>query len=95
MTRNDAVAKQSGHSSTVVQPEYEPSTQWGWHGGFPHGSIIAGWTTAAILAIILISHLLGGHSEGHIADIYLGLMTAGLILQLIRRTVRGRHSWRR
>ena len=39
----------------------------------------------AILLIILITHLLGGHSEGHVADIYLGLMAAGMTLLLIRR----------
>jgi hypothetical protein len=26
-----------------VDPAEEPSAEWGWHGGFPRGMIIAGW----------------------------------------------------
>lgn len=76
-------------------PQDEPSARWGWHGGFPHGSMIAGWATAAILLTMLITHMTGGHHEGHVADVYLVAITAGLVLLLLRRAHRARRHWRR
>jgi hypothetical protein len=54
--------------------------------------MIAGWATAAILLTMLITHLLGGHHEGHVADVYLAVITAVMVLLLARRTAR--RSWR-
>lgn len=69
----------------------EPSIQWGWHGGFPRGSVIAGWIAAATMLCMLI-----GHSEGLIPDIYLGAIALAMILLLIRHHLRSRrHPWRR
>lgn len=92
---SDTGAEQVGQSPAIPQPEDEPSAQWGWHGTFPHGSIIAGWTTAAILLTMLVTHILGSHSEGHVADVYLAVIAAGMILLLIRHTMRAHHSSRR
>jgi hypothetical protein len=57
--------------------------------------MIAGWVTAGIFLFYLVSHVSGSHSEGLIPDIYLAAITAGMLLLLIRHTVRARHSWRR
>lgn len=98
MTRHDQLAEQNEHYPATINPDSEPSepsAEWGWHGGFPRGSIIAGWSTAAILVIILVTHLRGGHSEGHVADVYLAVIATVMILLLIRHAVRARHPWRR
>ena len=68
----------------------EPSWGWGWHGGFRHGSLIAGWATTAIVVAILVSRLTGTHTEGHVADVYLAVICAGLMLALIRAMRRRR-----
>jgi hypothetical protein len=78
----------------TVNPRDEPSARWGWHGGFPRGSVIAGGSTAAIPLSMVITRLVSGHSEGHIPDVYLDVISTALILLLIRHTARARHSWR-
>lgn len=97
MTIDDNRATQGATTPALTghSPQDEPSAQWGWHGGFPHGSMIAGWATAAILLIMLITHMTGGHHEGHVADVYLAVITTGLVLLLLRRARRARRSWRR
>lgn len=73
-----------------VDPQEEPSVEWGWHGGFPRGSIIAGWTVVVILFIMLI-----GNHTGRTEDIWLIgtgiLLAAALVLQSVRK----RNAWRR
>ena len=39
------LAKSNGRAPATVDPEDEPSVAWGWHGGFPRGTLIAGWFT--------------------------------------------------
>jgi hypothetical protein len=84
------VAKRDDHSPATVDPRDEPSAAWGWHGGFPRGTVIAGWVSAIILLLMTI-----GNHEGHIEDIYLVCIAVGIILMLIRKSVRDRRSWRR
>lgn len=96
MTIHDNEAAQNARTPALAtdSPPGEPSEGWGWHGGFPRGSMIAGWATAAILGAMLITHLLGGHHEGHVADVYLAVITTGLMLSLLRRAHRARRSYR-
>jgi hypothetical protein len=88
------LAKRDEHSPAVVPPGVspvdEPSAEWGWHGGFPRGSLIMGWVSAVIILLMLI-----GNHQGHIEDIYLVAVGVGMILLLIRHTARARRSWRR
>ena len=44
----------------------EPSAQWGWHGGFPKGTIIGGVVTI-ILLIAFIPGPYQSHTAGHLA----------------------------
>jgi hypothetical protein len=88
----DGVARNSRELAQrpAVDPLDEPSAQWGWHGGFPRGSVIAGWVSVVILLLLTI-----GNHEGSTEDIWLVgaavLIAFGLILHAIRR----RHAWRR
>ncbi|HTK66951.1 MAG TPA: DUF2631 domain-containing protein [Pseudonocardia sp.] len=94
VVHGDQIIKASEQTMDQSSTE-EPSVRWGWHGGFPRGSLIAGWSVAAILVTILLNHALGGHHEGHVADVYLAIISVVLILLLGRRTAHSRHSWRR
>lgn len=73
-----------------VDPEEEPSAEWGWHGGFPRGAVIAGWISTAIMLVMLI-----GNHQGRTENLWLIgvalVMAAGLVLHSMRK----RHSWRR
>lgn len=73
-----------------VDPHDEPSVEWGWHGGFPKGTRIAGWLTAFALLAMLI-----GNHRGRIEDIYLVGVAAVIVIALIYDRVRSRTSWRR
>jgi hypothetical protein len=74
----------------VVDPHDEPSAEWGWHGSFPRGKMIAGWTSVVLLLLFLI-----GNHQGRTEDLWLigvaSLMAFGLVLH----TVRKRNAWRR
>jgi hypothetical protein len=35
-------------------PDYGPSVEWGWHGGFPRGLRIAGLVSAVILTAVVL-----------------------------------------
>jgi hypothetical protein len=74
----------------AVDPQDEPSVEWGWHGGFPRASVVAGWVSV----VILLTFLVGNH-EGRTEDLWLiglaALMAFGLVLHSVRR----RNSWRR
>lgn len=87
------LAKRDEHSAAVgspgVSPEDEPSAEWGWHGGFPRGSVIMGWISAVIILLMLI-----GNHQGRVEDIYLVVVGVGMILLLIRHTAKARHNWR-
>ena len=83
------LAKRDGRPPATVDPADEPSAAWGWHGGFPRGTMIAGWITVLLLLLMTI-----GNHEGHIEDIYLvgfALLTAG---GLIHQSLRRRRFWR-
>jgi hypothetical protein len=83
------LAKKDVHLPAAVDPEDEPSAEWGWHGGFPRGSVIMGWIAAIIILLMTI-----GNHQGRIEDIYLVCTGVGMILLLIRHGIRSRNSWR-
>jgi Protein of unknown function (DUF2631) len=76
--------------TTNVDPEDEPSAEWGWHGKLPKGAMIAGWVVAIILFCMLI-----GNQQGHVEDIYLIIFGALMVLLQVGAIVRRRNSWRR
>ena len=76
----------------AVDPHDEPSVEWGWHGGFPRGSVIAGWV---VVLILIAFNFTNNNLSGHMANVWLiGLafvMAVGLILHSLRK----RNAWRR
>lgn len=84
------VAKREDHSPVAVDPQDEPSAEWGWHGTFPKGSVIMGWVSAVIILLMLI-----GNHEGRVEDLWLVGTGVVMVLLLIRHTVRAKRSWRR
>ena len=75
---------------SAVDPDEEPSAEWGWHGTFPTGALVAGWVSTAIIFVMLI-----GNHTGRTEDLWLvgvGIaMAAGLVWQSLRK----RNAWRR
>jgi hypothetical protein len=75
---------------SAVDPQDEPSAEWGWHGSFPKGKIAGG--VVSIIFLVLFSL---GPYQSRTQDLWiigLVLLLAGLIaLQVVRR----RNSWRR
>jgi hypothetical protein len=88
----DGVARNSRELARrpTVDPLDEPSAEWGWHGGFPRGSMIAGWVTVVILLLFTI-----GNHEGSTEDFWLVGIAVLIAFSLIMHTIRRRHAWRR
>lgn len=86
------LAKRDGQGPAEVDPEDEPSAAWGWHGGFRHGSLIAGWTTFLIMVLFNFSN---NNDEGHVANIWLTGFALLIALGLTMHWRRERYSWRR
>jgi Protein of unknown function (DUF2631) len=74
----------------AVDPLDEPSAEWGWHGSFPRGSVIAGWVSVVILLLLTI-----GNHEGSTQDIWLVGIAVLIALGLIGHAIHRRHAWRR
>ena len=73
-----------------VDPHDEPSAEWGWHGGFPIATRVAGWFTAATMFLMLI-----GNHTGRTEDLWLIAIGAAIVIALIVDLVRARTAWRR
>ncbi len=74
----------------AIDPADEPSVEWGWHGSFPKGMLIAGWFSVGALLIMLI-----GNHRGRTEDIWLIGVAVFMALGLVLHTVRQRNAWRR
>ncbi|GAA2543376.1 DUF2631 domain-containing protein [Pseudonocardia hydrocarbonoxydans] len=75
---------------TAVDPDEEPSAEWGWHGEFPKGALIAGWVSTAIVFVMLI-----GNHTGRTEDIWLIGVGVAMAAVLIAHSLRKRNAWRR
>lgn len=76
--------------ATTVDKHDEPSAEWGWHGGFPRGTRIMGWFTAAAMFLFLI-----GNHTGRTEDIWLLVTGAAIVIALVIDIARRRTAWRR
>lgn len=79
-------------STHGVDPNEEPSADWGWHGSFPRAGKAAGWFTAFALFAMLI-----GNHRSHVEDIYLIGLGTLLVLMLIAshlKAHKARQRWR-
>lgn len=74
----------------AVDPRDEPSAEWGWHGSFPRGQMMAGWVSVVILLTMLV-----GNHEGATEDVWLIGLAAFMAFGLVLHAVRKRRSWRR
>lgn len=74
----------------AVDPEEEPSAEWGWHGSFPRATAAAG----VIVGLIMFAFLIGNH-RGHTENDYLILVGVLLLLGVGVMIYRRRTSWRR
>jgi hypothetical protein len=60
--------------SQAIDPAEEPSVEWGWHGGFPKGTQIAGWfSVVAVLCMLIGNHqgILSGGGHFKMEDVWL------------------------
>jgi Protein of unknown function (DUF2631) len=73
-----------------VDPDREPSADWGWHGTFPRAGPIAGWFTAFALFAMLI-----GNHRSHVEDFYLIGLGTLLVMMLIGSHLKARKAGRR
>jgi hypothetical protein len=74
----------------AVDPQDEPSAEWGWHGGFPRGMLVAGWA----VVLTLLAFNIGNH-EGHTANVWLTGIAIAMAFGLVLHSARKRHAWRR
>jgi hypothetical protein len=84
-----AHSTQHGVDPYGVDPEREPSADWGWHGTFPRAGPIAGWCTAFALFTMLI-----GNHRSHVEDVYLIGFGTLLVVMLISHHVKVRKTRR-
>lgn len=84
--------------SQAIDPAEEPSVDWGWHGGFPKGTQIAGWFSVfAVLVMLIGNHqgILSGGASFKTEDGWLVFIAAALVVGLLADLRRKRTSWRR
>lgn len=73
-----------------IDPQDEPSVEWGWHGSFPNATRLAGWFTVVVLFAMNI-----GNHRGWVEGVYLDVTAVLLIFGLVADMLRRRHAWRR
>ena len=73
-----------------VDPDREPSADWGWHGTFPLAGPIAGWFTAFALFAMLI-----GNNGSPVANLYLIGLGTLLVVMLVTSHLKARKARRR
>ena len=91
MASNSREVARSAETSTAVSPDDIPGAeQWGWHGGFPKGTVIGG-----VITIILLIAFIPGPYQSRTQDIWLVLIALGIVAGIIGHVIRRRNSWRR
>jgi hypothetical protein len=74
----------------AVDPQDEPSAEWGWHGSFPRAKIAGG--VVSIIFLVLFSF---GPFQSRTQDLWLYGFALLLLLMIVGRALARRHSWRR
>lgn len=84
------VVKRQKAQLAKVDPRDEPSAEWGWHGGFPRASRIAGWITViALFAMIYNNH------ENNTENVWLVGIALGIAIAMLIDIKKRRTAWRR
>ena len=73
-----------------VDPDEEPSVDWGWHGTFPNGTKIAGAVVAIALALFLI-----GHPTSWTEKLFMLVPAVVVLAGIVYMGIRKRNAWRR
>lgn len=85
-----AVQKRRKGDVKTVDPRDEPSAEWGWHGGFPRATRIAGWISAMLMfAMIYNNH------ENNTENVWLIGFGLAIVIGLLWDLRRRRTAWRR
>jgi len=74
----------------AVDPEDEPSAEWGWHGSLPTGTIVGG-----VITIILCAAFFFGPYQSHTQDLWLAGIMLLIIGGIVGHVIRKRNAWRR
>jgi hypothetical protein len=86
----DGVAGNSGElAERHGDPDAEPSADWGWHGSYPKGKIIAGW-----ISIVLLIALAIGPYQSKTQDLWIGGFVLLILFLIWRETVKKRRAWK-
>jgi uncharacterized protein DUF2631 len=85
-----AVQKRQKGDVETVDPRDEPSAEWGWHGGFPKASRIAGWASAILLLVMIYNN-----HENNTENVWLVCIAVGIMIGLLLDLRRRRTAWRR
>ncbi|OLT00812.1 hypothetical protein BJF90_33570 [Pseudonocardia sp. CNS-004] len=75
-----------------VDPAEEPSAEWGWHGGFPRGMVIAGWV---VVLILIAMNFTNNNLSNNTANVWLTGIAIAMAIGLVMHSIRQRTSWRR
>jgi lysylphosphatidylglycerol synthetase-like protein (DUF2156 family) len=73
-----------------VDPQDEPSAEWGWHGTFPNAQRIAGVVVAVVLLVLAI-----GPYQSRLQDFWIVGIALGLLVLIVRGTMKRRNDWRK
>jgi lysylphosphatidylglycerol synthetase-like protein (DUF2156 family) len=87
--KGDVVARRSARR-TGVDPRDEPSAEWGWHGGFPNGTLIAGVVSAIALLLLLV-----GPYQTHLQVFWVLVVVVVILAGVAHQIVKRRKAWRR
>jgi len=80
------LAKSSGEESDGIPG----AAEWGWHGGFPKGTVIGG-----VITIILCIAFIPGPYQSRTQDIWLIVIAIGIALGIVGHVIRRRNAWRK
>ena len=76
--------------SSPISPDDEPSVEWGWHGGFPKGTIVGG-----VITIILCIAFIPGPYQTTTQYLWLIGVALAVLAGIVGHVIRQRNSWRR
>lgn len=85
-----AVVKRQQSEVSKVDPRDEPSAEWGWHGGFPKASRIAGWFSVVVLLVMIYNN-----HENNTENVWLVGIAVGIAIALLVDLKKQRTAWRR
>src|SRR5437763_896967 len=93
---NVATTELEKKPSQAIDPEQEPSVEWGWHGGFPRATQVAGWVSVIAMLCMLIGNqqgILSGGGHFTESDIWLIGLAAATAIGLLYDIRRKRNAW--